>query len=263
MRKYWHTHRTYLLMQVAYDNYPYLLIEEIYNRKGLKGRFAETEIWFLLFSLIEGRKQAAAVGERLGDIRPDNIFLNEDGNIKVSNSLSWPLEVTNLQKAFDKTVTYLAPEDLTRIAKGETFDGPSSTAEAFSIGLSILSAGNLAKYDSLYDLTANELSFNGLNEALSLFAHNNTYSEVLRGVVLLLLSLNPEKRLNCNELDELLNKHAEHIIKKENFVVDNAPAKLHEEIINLRNILSQSILIQGAPNPLITSEYKLDFKKTT
>lgn len=112
----------------------------------------------------------------MGDIRPDNIFLNELGNIKVSNSLSWPLEVTNLQKAFDKTVTYLAPEDLTRISKGETFDGPSSTAEAFSIGLSILSAGNLTKYDNLYDLTANELSFNGLNEALSTWAHNSVYS---------------------------------------------------------------------------------------
>jgi hypothetical protein len=94
----------------------------------------------------------------------------------VSNSLSWPLEVTNLQKAFDKTVTYLAPEDLTRIAKGETFDGPSANAEAFSIGLSILSAGNLAKYDNLYDLNTNELRFNGLNEGLSLWAHNSAYS---------------------------------------------------------------------------------------
>lgn len=45
--------------------------------------------------------------------------------------------------------------------------------------------------------------------------------------------------------------------------MDNAPPKLHEEILNLRSILSPSILIQGAPNPLITSEYKIDFKKAT
>jgi hypothetical protein len=201
------------------------------------------------------------VGERLGDIRPENIFLNEVGNIRVSNSLSWPLEVTNLQKAYDKVVTYLAPEDLAKIPKGETLDGPSNASEAFSIGLSILSAGNLAKYDNLYDLTANEIKLNGLNEALSQWAHNTAYSEVLRGVVLLLLSLNPETRLDCNELDELLNKHAGHIVKKENFVVDNAPPKLHEEIVNLRSILQQSILVHGATTPLITSEYKLDFKK--
>jgi hypothetical protein len=63
-------------MQLNYPNYPYLLAEEIYNRKGLKGRFTETELWGLLFALSEGRRQAASAGERLGDVRPKNIFLN-------------------------------------------------------------------------------------------------------------------------------------------------------------------------------------------
>lgn len=247
--------------QTTFENYPYLLLEEIYNRKGLKGRFAETELWFLLFSLVEARRQAAAVGERLGDVRPENVFLNEAGNIRVSNSLSWPLELTNLQKAFDKLPTYLAPEDLARLARGETADAPSDAAEAFSIGLSVLSAGNLAKYDHLYDLSTNELRLSALDEALSLWAHNAAYSEVLRGVVLLLLALSPEARLRCSELEELLRKHAEHVVKKENFVVDNAPPKLHDQILSLRTILQQSILIQGAPSPLVASEYHLDFKK--
>lgn len=76
----------------------------------------------------------------------------------MTNSLSWPLEVTNLQKSYDKTVTYLAPEDFIKIAKGDTFDGPSDASEAFSIGLSILSAGNLAKYENLYDLNTNQIN---------------------------------------------------------------------------------------------------------
>lgn len=84
--------------------------------------------------------------------------MNEHGNIKVANSLSWPLEVSNIQKSYDKTVTYLAPEDFIKIAKGETFDSPTNASEAFSIGLSILSAGNLAKYDALYDLNANQIN---------------------------------------------------------------------------------------------------------
>ena len=109
MRKHGHPSGISLPMKITYENYPYLLIEEIHNRRGLKGKFNETEIWFLLLSLAEARRQAATVGEWLGDVRPDNIFLNEAGNIKVSNSLSWPLEVNNLQKTFDKTVTYLAP----------------------------------------------------------------------------------------------------------------------------------------------------------
>lgn len=75
----------------------------------------ETELWFLIFSYVEARKEANLAGEKLGDIRPKNTFLNEDGKIKVSNSLTWPLEISNIQKSFDKIPTYLAPEDLLRI----------------------------------------------------------------------------------------------------------------------------------------------------
>lgn len=120
-----HSPRMLLPMQINYQNYPYLLVEEIYNRRGLKSKFLETELWGLLFGLVSARFQAINVGERLGDIRPKNIFLNEKGKIKVSNSLSWPMEITNIQKSFDKVPTYLSPEDLGRIEKGEVIDSPS------------------------------------------------------------------------------------------------------------------------------------------
>jgi hypothetical protein len=54
--------------------------------------------------------------------------LNREGEIKVSHSLAWPLEVTNLQKALDKIPTYLAPEDLDKISKGELSDGPGDAS---------------------------------------------------------------------------------------------------------------------------------------
>ena len=82
----------------------------------------------------------------MGDVRPINIFLNEQGNIKVINQLSWPLEPTNIQKTMDKTATYVSPEDLRRISHGEYFEGPSQIAEAFSIGLSVLGTANLNEY---------------------------------------------------------------------------------------------------------------------
>lgn len=53
-----------------------------------------------------------ANGLAVGDIRPENIFLNEDGKIKVSNLLSWQSEISNFQKAFDKKITYLSPEQI-------------------------------------------------------------------------------------------------------------------------------------------------------
>ena len=71
--------------------------------------FTEIELWFLLYSLSQAHAQASYFGQRLGDVRPSNIFLNEDGKIKVANSLSWPSEASNIQKTMDKVPTYLAP----------------------------------------------------------------------------------------------------------------------------------------------------------
>ena len=67
--------------------------------------------------MVRARNQAFQVSQSLVDIRPSNIFLNQDGKIKVASSLSWPMEISNIQKAMDKEPTYLAPEDLERIAK--------------------------------------------------------------------------------------------------------------------------------------------------
>jgi hypothetical protein len=47
----------------------------------------------------------------IGDIRPENVFINLDGQVKFSNLLSWPGEKTNYQKTFDGVNTYLSPED--------------------------------------------------------------------------------------------------------------------------------------------------------
>lgn len=55
---------------------------------------------------------------KVGDIRPQNIFLNEKGHIKVANMHSWPLASTNFSKSMKDEVTYLAPEELTQVKKG-------------------------------------------------------------------------------------------------------------------------------------------------
>ena len=73
---HWQRHCTLHLIQVDYDNYPYLLTEEIYNRRGKKTRFSEVEVWFLLWGLAKARIQAQQLGQQLGDIRPRNVFLN-------------------------------------------------------------------------------------------------------------------------------------------------------------------------------------------
>lgn len=51
----------------------------------------------------------------MGDIRPQNVFLNVDGKIKVATVNSWPMETTAQQKAFDHNVVYIAPEDMKKL----------------------------------------------------------------------------------------------------------------------------------------------------
>lgn len=75
--------------------------------------------------MLQARVKAKQHSQRLGDVRPRNVFVNDKRQVKVANSLSWPMENSNIQKALDKTNTYIAPEDLARIQKGEFFDEPS------------------------------------------------------------------------------------------------------------------------------------------
>lgn len=131
----------------------------MHNRKGRKARFSEQELWSLLLNLIEAKSAMRSNGMVVGDIRPENIFLNEEGKIKVSNLLSWPSEISNFQKAFDKKITYLSPEQIHTLQMGGIDEEQAEPSEIFSIGLTLLSACLLTNFDYFYDLSK-EPSFN-------------------------------------------------------------------------------------------------------
>ena len=54
-----------------------------------------------------------------------------------------------------------------------------------------------------------------------------------------LCSFESERRMSLTELFLMLNPHAEKINYKKNFVIYNAPNKLHEEVLLLRSIIAQ------------------------
>lgn len=88
---------------------------------------------------------------KVGDIRPENVFLNADGEAKTSCVLSWPREGTNFSKTFDNEPTYLAPEDMERLEMGKVEDSSNFDSEVFSIGFTVLSAGTLEDFLKLYN----------------------------------------------------------------------------------------------------------------
>ncbi len=75
----------------------------------------------MLYSLVKAHIKAEQGGMHLGDVRPRNIFINQDARVKVATSLSWPLEVSNIQKMMEKNAAYVAPEDLQKIGANNVF----------------------------------------------------------------------------------------------------------------------------------------------
>lgn len=108
--------------------------------------------------------------------------------------------------------------------------------EMFSVGLTVISVGNLTDYSSLYDLQRRTFDEDSFLEALAAWSSNPAYSEVLRGIAVNLCSHDPTRRMTAGELWGVLSKHEESIAKKVNFVIDNAPPKLHEGVREVRRI---------------------------
>jgi len=78
-----------------------VLADEIRNRACLKQKFFdETELWYLIYTLISAGHEFHKNGRKVGDVRPENVFINEDGQVKVATQLTWPSENTNYHKTF-------------------------------------------------------------------------------------------------------------------------------------------------------------------
>lgn len=108
-------------MQVTFRYYPYLLRDEILNRNSMEGKcFEEAELWYLVFSIIHAASAFHTNGCKVGDVRPLNVFISPEGQVRVATQFSWPNEQTNyLKTVFEKEPTYLSPEELKDIGYGK------------------------------------------------------------------------------------------------------------------------------------------------
>lgn len=76
------------LIQVTYDNYPLLLTDAIDFLRNKRSSFSEPELWHLLYAICAAEEEVSAINgheSRLGDVRPENVFLSEKGKIKLAN----------------------------------------------------------------------------------------------------------------------------------------------------------------------------------
>lgn len=96
---------------MTYEDIEFLLSSELLNRKNKKAFYSESELLYMLYKLLEGSKEFQRKQQPLGDIRPKNILVTKDQDIKMVNVASFPSQKTAIGKiteTFDnKTIFYL------------------------------------------------------------------------------------------------------------------------------------------------------------
>ena len=73
-----------------------MLNDAIDSYKVKENGFDEPELWHLLYALCAAEEEYATITgnrmSRIGDIRPQNVFISDKGKIKVACPYSWPDE---------------------------------------------------------------------------------------------------------------------------------------------------------------------------
>lgn len=96
--------------------------------------------------------------------------------IRVPCMSSWPTGNSKYVRSADKTVTFLAPEEMRVAALGSLNHEGREASESFSIGLTLLSMGNLADYEELYNLKSWSFDGSALEAALTQWKRKLVYS---------------------------------------------------------------------------------------
>ena len=99
-------------------------MEELIRQRQPEGKlFKESELWYVLYGLAVAKHDVEGRAKQLGDIKPENIFINQDGKLKVANQFSWPDEHPSFCKALDLNNAnfngLLAPEDVAELQRGK------------------------------------------------------------------------------------------------------------------------------------------------
>lgn len=147
---------------MTFELYQHILDSEIANRRHSSKHFTEEELWYLLYNVLESCKDFEyAEDQKIGDIRPKNILLNDTGKIKLINRWSWPGEVSGLEKLLNATgdkcylgtsVSNSAPEELAAMrVKGALAGLDQHKTDVFSIGVTFLEMATLKSSEDLYN----------------------------------------------------------------------------------------------------------------
>lgn len=109
----------------------------------------------MLFALVAAKVDVRKHGERVGDIKPANVFIDSDRRAKVVNLLTSSKETSGFEKVKDfenpNLDVLLAPEDFPELVNNAIDNKSNKQSEVFAIGATVISAGLLDNLRTAYN----------------------------------------------------------------------------------------------------------------
>lgn len=175
----------------------------------------------------------------MGDIKPSNIFVNDEGRIKVASIFSWPRELPSYIKLVDQGGLnfngLLAPEDFPLLQNNNLDNDANEQSEIFAIGATVLSAGILDDLSSIYDYKNKTYNFALFQNKKQIWADSDRYSPIFKSIILNLVSTEAGERLTIDELWNFIYPFEADILDKRQFLIPSAPPKIERSFAALKS----------------------------
>lgn len=178
-------------------------------------------------------------GERVGDIKPANVFIDHERRAKVVNIYSSSKETTAFEKAKDFENPHLdvllAPEDFPELVSNAIDNKSNKQSEIFSIGATVISAGLLDDLRTAYKYKNKKFVSEEFNVIKDKWASDEIYSEIFKSIVLNLVNEDPAKRITAEDMFKFVSKYESSIKAKEQFIINHPPENLESNVSLVRS----------------------------
>ena len=178
------------------------LEHEMKKNVSINLRFSENELKNMVLSIINALKYFQSNNISHDNILPSYIFKVTKDKYKISDNFILNEKVKLYsQAAVGKNLRYLAPELLAALpySKGLPANVNLFKADIWSLGICLLDAGTLVSADVEY-IDKKTGKIQGDKLALRIEKFKTLYSKELSDLLLSMLSINPEKRLDAQQL---------------------------------------------------------------
>ena len=158
-------------------------------RKKCHERFAEEEVWYLLYSMLNAAKMFEKVGMATGNLTTESLRLNEKGHLKLINILTWPESIPATKKFnrfYCNILGNLAPEELRAMRERIEKRINPNISETYSIAIIVLEMCTFIDGESFYNQSSLMLNESTLERAEEIVSKN--YSKLLYNLLRTMLS---------------------------------------------------------------------------